>query len=32
LSSWRILAPDLNAPPAGPTYDKVPPPVFRWGP
>ena len=32
LQSWRILAPELNAPAASPTYDKVPPPVFRWGP
>lgn len=29
--SWRILLPDLNAPPPGPP-DKVPPPIFRWGP
>lgn len=29
--SWRILVPDLNAPPPGPP-DKVPPPIFRWGP
>ena len=30
--SWRILLPDINAPEDGPTIDKVPPPVFRWGP
>lgn len=29
--SWRILVPDLNAPPSGPP-DKIPPPIFRWGP
>jgi hypothetical protein len=29
--SWRILVPDLNAPPPGPP-DKIPPPVFRRGP
>ncbi len=29
--SWRILVPDLKAPPPGPP-DKIPPPVFRWGP
>ncbi|HLA73583.1 MAG TPA: hypothetical protein VK624_18905 [Steroidobacteraceae bacterium] len=30
--SWRIFLPDVNAPALGPTYDKVPPPIFRWGP
>jgi hypothetical protein len=30
--SWRILLPDINAPEDGPTVDKVPPPIFRWGP
>ena len=30
--SWRIFMPDVNAPELGPTYDKVPPPIFRWGP
>lgn len=30
--SWRILLPDVNAPAMGPTWDKVPPPIFRWGP
>jgi len=30
--SWRILVPDINAPRDGPTLDKVPPPIFRWGP
>jgi hypothetical protein len=30
--SWRIFVPDINAPADGPTEDKVPPPVFRWGP
>lgn len=29
--SWRILVPDLKAPPPGPP-DNIPPPVFRWGP
>jgi hypothetical protein len=29
--SWRILAPDVNAPPAGPP-SVVPPPIFRPGP
>lgn len=29
--SWRILVPDLNAPPPGPP-EKIPPPIFRWGP
>ena len=34
LQSWRILAPDLNRPPEGPrdAADKIPPPIFRWGP
>ena len=32
LQSWRIFVPDVNRPPDGPTVDKVPPPVFRWGP
>jgi hypothetical protein len=30
--SWRIFMPDVNAPALGPTYDKIPPPIFRWGP
>jgi hypothetical protein len=30
--SWRILVPDVNAPPDGPPVDKIPPPIFRWGP
>jgi len=30
--SWRIFLPDVNAPAYGPTYDKIPPPIFRWGP
>jgi hypothetical protein len=30
--SWRILLPDVNLPEDGPTTDKVPPPIFRWGP
>jgi len=32
--SWRILLPDINRPAEGPRTpeDKVPPPVFRWGP
>ena len=29
--SWRILLPDINRPPPGPP-DRVPPPIFRWGP
>ena len=32
LQSWRIFLPNVNAPAAGPVYDVVPPPVFRWGP
>ncbi len=34
LQSWRILVPDLKRPEEGPREpaDKVPPPVFRWGP
>ena len=32
LQSWRVFVPDVNRPPDGPTVDKVPPPVFRWGP
>ena len=30
--SWRIFVPDLNRAADGPTEDKVPPPIFRWGP
>ena len=30
--SWRIFLPDLNRAADGPTEDKVPPPIFRWGP
>ena len=32
--SWRIFLPDLNRPEEGPREpeDKVPPPIFRWGP
>ena len=32
--SWRIFLPDVNRGPEGPREpeDKVPPPVFRWGP
>ena len=32
LQGWRIFAPDVNAPAMGPTFDKIPPPIFRWGP
>ncbi len=32
LNSWRLLAPMVNAPEFKPPLDKVPPPVFRWGP
>jgi hypothetical protein len=32
LQSWRVFLPDVNAPAAGPVYDPVPPPIFRWGP
>ena len=32
LQSWKMFVPDVNAPPPGPPVDKVPPPVFRWGP
>jgi hypothetical protein len=33
-SSWRIFLPDINRPPEGPREpeDKIPPPIFRWGP
>jgi len=31
LQGWRIFAPDLKAPEAGPP-DPVPPRIFRWGP
>jgi hypothetical protein len=32
--SWRIFLPDLNRAEEGPREpeDKVPPPIFRWGP
>ena len=30
-NSWRLLAPVVHFQ-DGPTVDKVPPPVFRWGP
>lgn len=30
-NAWRLLAPAVTFK-DGPTYDKVPPPVFRWGP
>lgn len=30
-NAWRLLAPSVTFK-DGPTYDKVPPPVFRWGP
>jgi hypothetical protein len=30
-NAWRLLAPVVTFK-DGPTYDKVPPPVFRWGP
>ncbi len=32
LQGWRIFAPVVNAPAMGPTFDKIPPPIFRWGP
>jgi hypothetical protein len=34
LQSWRIFVPDLKRPEEGPRepQDKVPPPIFRWGP
>lgn len=32
LQAWKIFVPDVNRPPDGPTVDKVPPPIFRWGP
>jgi len=31
-SAWRMFLPDPNRPADGPTVDKVPPPIFRWGP
>jgi hypothetical protein len=30
-NSWRLLAPVVGVQ-DGPTVDKVPPPIFRWGP
>jgi hypothetical protein len=30
-NAWRLLAPSVTFK-DGPTVDKVPPPVFRWGP
>jgi hypothetical protein len=32
LQAWRIFVPDLKAPPPREPTDKIPPPVFRWGP
>jgi hypothetical protein len=32
LQAWRIFVPDLTAPPVREPADKIPPPVFRWGP
>ena len=32
LQAWRIFVPDLKAPPPREPVDKIPPPVFRWGP
>ncbi len=32
LQAWRIFVPDLKAPPPREPADKIPPPVFRWGP
>ena len=34
LQSWRVFLPDLKRPEEGPRepQDKVPPPIFRWGP
>jgi hypothetical protein len=32
LQSWKLFVPDPNAPPDGPTIDKIPPREFRWGP
>jgi hypothetical protein len=31
-NAWRLLAPVVNAPDTRPPLDKIPPPVFRWGP
>jgi hypothetical protein len=31
-NAWRIFAPVVNAPALQPPLDKIPPPVFRWGP
>ena len=30
-NAWRLLAPTVTFK-DGPTVDKVPPPIFRWGP
>ena len=32
LQAWRIFVPDLRTPPPREPADKIPPPVFRWGP
>jgi hypothetical protein len=32
LQAWRIFAPVVNAPVMRQPYDKIPPPIFRWGP
>jgi hypothetical protein len=31
-NAWRLFAPVVNAPDTRPPLDKIPPPVFRWGP
>lgn len=31
-NAWRLFAPVVIAPDTRPPLDKIPPPVFRWGP
>ncbi len=31
-NAWRLFAPVVTAPDTRPPLDKIPPPVFRWGP
>ena len=31
-NAWRLFAPVVNGPKFEPPLDKIPPPVFRWGP
>lgn len=31
-NAWRLFAPVVNTPDTRPPRDKIPPPVYRWGP